>query len=140
VRTSTRRRSERRCTTRRDRLTKQAFATNAAGDTAEAASLFAQASGFDPRPTTILSHVNMRLKLGECELAAACYERLLAGETLSETAWYIALRRGMPRRCWRRRRKPRQSEPMPPSSSSAGAARVERGSFLVKFFSLKWHT
>ena len=29
--------------------------------------LFAQASGFDPRPTTILSHVNMRLKLGECE-------------------------------------------------------------------------
>jgi len=58
----------------------------------------------------------MRLKLGECELAAACYERLLAGETLSETAWYIALRRGMPRRGWRRRRKPRQSEPMPPSS------------------------
>ena len=32
----------------------------------------------------------MRLKLGECELAAACYERLLAGETLSETAWYMA--------------------------------------------------
>ena len=73
-----------------DRLTKQAFAANAAGDTAEAASLFAQASGFDPRRTTIISHVNMRLKLGECELAAACYERLLAGETLSETAWYMA--------------------------------------------------
>ena len=76
-----------------DRLTKQAFAANAAGDTAEAASLFAQASGFDPRPTTILSHVNMRLKLGECELAVASYERLLAGETLSETAWFIAAAR-----------------------------------------------
>ena len=93
MRTSTRRRSERRCTTRRDRLTKQAFATNAAGDTAEPASLFAQASGFDPRPTTILSHVNMRLKLGECELAAACYERLLAGETLSENGMVHGRRR-----------------------------------------------
>ena len=73
-----------------DRLTKQAFAANAAGDTAEAASLFAQASGFDPRPTTILSHVNMRLKLGEYELAAACYERLLAGGTLSDKARAVA--------------------------------------------------
>ena len=90
MRPSTRRRSERRCTTRRDRLTKQAFAANTAGDTAEAASLFAQASGFDPRPTTILSHVNMRLKLGECELAAACYERLLAGGTLSDKARRIS--------------------------------------------------
>ena len=76
-----------------DWLIKQANAANTAGDTAKAASLFAQASALDPRPTTTLSYVNMCLKMGEYEFAAACYERLLTEGGLSDKARAIAQRK-----------------------------------------------
>mmetsp|Transcript_45679 Transcript_45679/g.140811 ORF Transcript_45679/g.140811 Transcript_45679/m.140811 type:complete len:334 (-) Transcript_45679:232-1233(-) len=72
-------------------LFRKGLAANASGDSASAASLLFEAARLDPRPTTILSHVNMRLKLGESALAAACYSRLLAEGSLTAKARAIAV-------------------------------------------------
>lgn len=73
-----------------DRVARQAHSANAAGATADAAALFEQASQLDPRPATIISHINMRLKLGQNELAAACYQHLMDVCDLSEKQLDIA--------------------------------------------------
>ena len=61
-----------------DRLVARGFAANAEGDTKRAAELFEEAHALvRTRASTLLSLLNMRLKLGQCELAAAGYLRLM---------------------------------------------------------------
>jgi len=73
-----------------DRLSAKGHAANASGAVLDAAELFAQASQIDPRPATLLSHINMRLKLGQNVLAAACYERLMELGALNEREHAVA--------------------------------------------------
>ena len=65
-----------------DQLVRRGLDANHHGHVAEAAEHFAAAFRLERRSSTLLSHVNMRLKLGECALAAACYRRMIerAGE------------------------------------------------------------
>jgi len=67
-----------------DRLVRSAHAANVEGAVMQAASLFHQASQIEPRPATVISHVNMLFKAGNYALAASCYSRLLLEYQLSD--------------------------------------------------------
>ena len=74
-----------------DRLVARGFAANAAGDTKHAAELFEEAHALvRTRASTLLSLLNMRLKLGQCELAAAGYLRLMESFELAPREWVMA--------------------------------------------------
>ena len=75
-------------------IVKRGHAANEAGDFASAAALFFEASGLEPhRNTSIISHLNMRLKLGQADLAVAAYLRILEGRTLSESEHELVRRK-----------------------------------------------
>ena len=59
---------------------------NAAGDLDMACTKFSEAYCLLFRTTTLLSLVNMKLKVGEAELAAACYAKMLRDNMLSSPA------------------------------------------------------
>ena len=70
------------------RLLTRAHAANKEGDAAQAAALFYEAAQLEPRRTsTLLSHLSMRLKLGEAELVVACYLYLLENRELAPREW-----------------------------------------------------
>ena len=71
-------------TARAAKLISHGHAANQAGDTVAAAALFREASALEPgRCTSLISYLNMRLKLGDAELAVAAYLRTLEGRALS---------------------------------------------------------
>ena len=55
---------------------------NAAGELEQALACFEAAYPLLFKSSTVISLVNMRLKLGETELAAACYRKILASDSL----------------------------------------------------------
>ena len=65
-------------------LIARGHAANRGGDFEAAAALFGEASGLEPqRASTLISYLNMRLKMGDHELAVACYLRCLEDRQLS---------------------------------------------------------
>lgn len=60
-----------------DKLFNEGITANAAGDIDLACNKFREAYALLFRTSTLLSLVNMRLKVGEAELAYACYSKLL---------------------------------------------------------------
>lgn len=71
-----------------DKLLDRAHAANREGAFEEAASLFFSAVRLQPgRTSSLLSHINMRLKMGEAQLAVACYQRLLETVDLTDREW-----------------------------------------------------
>ena len=61
----------------------EAAHANAAGDVVLACAKFAEAYSLLFRTATLVSLVNMKLKLGEAELAAACYAKILRSDVVS---------------------------------------------------------
>jgi hypothetical protein len=72
-------------TVRAKALIRQGHAANSANDTQRAAALFWEACRLEPhRTSTLISYLNMRLKMGDAELAAAAYTRVLEIRELSD--------------------------------------------------------
>ena len=70
------------------RLIACGHAANRTGLISEAAAHFFEAYRLEPqRTSSLLSHLSMRLKMGDAELAVACYLRLLETADLGDREW-----------------------------------------------------
>ena len=70
------------------RLLMRAHTANREGAFSEAAALFEEAACLEPdNINTLLSHLSMRLKLGDADTVVACYMWLLEHRDLTPKAW-----------------------------------------------------